>query len=125
MSLSDPRIAPPRTLAELREDTVKRIKAGGYPGRGVRPADAEAAMAALASLDPEDWARVWMAVGDCVTEEAAQAIPPEAQRELYKSAFAAYTMGRFPTITTPGKQASYDKALIAYSRYAELLPQMR
>ena len=64
MTLLDPRIAPPRTLDELRQETVKRITAGGYPGRGVRPADAESAMAALASLDPEDWATAWMAVGD-------------------------------------------------------------
>ena len=56
MSLNDPRIAPPRDLDELRAETVKRITAGGYPGRGVRPADAEGAMAALTSLDPDEWA---------------------------------------------------------------------
>ncbi|NIJ07310.1 hypothetical protein FHS31_000906 [Sphingomonas vulcanisoli] len=123
MSLSDPRIAAPRTLEELREDTVRRITAGGYPGRGVRPADAQTAMAALTSLDPEDWANVWMATGDRVMDEAEQAATPDAQRTLFQSAFAAYTMGRFPTISTPGKQASYEKAIGAYMRYAELLPQ--
>lgn len=123
MSLLDPRIAPPRTLEELRAETVKRITAGGYPGRGVRPADAERAMAALPSLDPEDWAKVWMATGDRVVEEAERAGSPDAQRGLFQSAYAAYTMGRFPTIATPGKQASYDKAVAAYMRYAALLPQ--
>ena len=102
MSLLDPRIAPPRTLEELRAETVKRITAGGYPGRGVRPADAERAMAALPSLDPEDWAKVWMATGDRVVEEAERAGSPDAQRALFQSAYAAYTMGRFPTIATPG-----------------------
>lgn len=40
MSLSDPRIAPPRTLEELREDVLRRINGNGYPGRGIRLADA-------------------------------------------------------------------------------------
>jgi esterase FrsA len=123
MSHMDSRIAPPRTLEELRQDTVKRITANGYPGRGVRPADAQIAMAALKTLDPEDWAKVWMDAGDRVTEEAEQAANPEDQRTLFQNAYGAYTMGRFPAAVTPGKQASYDKALVAYLRYADLLPK--
>ena len=123
MSLLDPRIAPPRTLEELREEVIKRIKGAGYPGRGIRLADAQSAMAALTTLDPEDWAKVWMTVGDRVLEEAAQAKTVEERRDLYKTAYATYTMGRFPTPATPNKRAAYDKALSAYMNYAELLPQ--
>ena len=123
MTLLDPRIAPPRTLDELREEVIKRIKGNGYPGRGIRLADAEAAMGALASLDPDEWAHAWMVVGDRVVDEAEATADRDAQRDLFKSAFAAYTMGRFPTPVTPGKRASYDKALAAYARYAALLPQ--
>ena len=123
MTLLDPRIAAPRTLEELRADTVKRITAGGYPGRGVRPADAQSAMAALKTLDPEDWAKVWMTVGDQVMAEAENATDASQQRTLFQAAFATYTMGRFPTISTPSKQASYEKAIVAYMRYADLLPQ--
>lgn len=123
MSLNDPRIAPPRTLDELREDVIRRIKGNGYPGRGIRLADAERAMAALTSLEPDDWAAVWMAEGDRVVAEAERAARADEQRELFKTAFATYTMGRFPTPTTPGKRACYDKAIAAYMRYAALLPQ--
>ena len=123
MTLLDPRIAPPRTLDELREDTVKRIRGNGYPGRGIRLADAEAAMAALKSTDPEDWAAVWTVVGDRVLDEAMAATDLAVRRELYKTAFATYTMARFPAPTTPAKQAAYEKALNAYRHYAELLPQ--
>ena len=122
MSINDPRIAPPRSLDELRTDTVKRIANGGYPGRGIRLADAERAMAALTSLDPDEWARVWVEAGDRVVAEAEQASDRDKQSELFKIAFATYTMGRFPTPTTPGKRAAYDKALGAYMRYADLLP---
>ena len=123
MSLLDPRIAPPRTLDELREEVIKRIKGGGYPGRGIRVADAQAALAMLTSLDPDEWAAAWIAAGDRVAEEAEAATDPDAQRDLFKSAFAAFTMGRFPTPVTSGKRAAYTKALAAYARYAELLPQ--
>ena len=123
MSLNDPRIAAPRTLEELREDVIKRIKGNGYPGRGIRLADAERAMGALTSVDPDDWASVWTAAGDGVVDEAERATDPASQGELFKTAFATYTMGRFPTPTTPGKRAAYGKALTAYARYAELLPQ--
>ena len=123
MTLLDPRIAPPRTLDELREDVVKRIRGNGYPGRGIRVADAESAMAALTSTDPDEWAAVWTTVGDRVIEEAEKTTDSNERRELYKTAFATYTMGRFPTPTTPGKKAAYDKALNAYAHYAELLPQ--
>ena len=123
MSLNDPRIAAPRTLEELRVDVIRRITSNGYPGRGVRLSDAERAMRDLGSLDPEDWAAVWMEAGDRVMAEADGATAPDDRLELYKSAFAAYTMGRFPAVTTPGKQAAYDKALGAYMRYADLLPQ--
>ena len=123
MAHLDPRIAPPRTLVELREEVIKRIKAGGYPGRGVLLPHAESAMAALTSLDPDEWAQVWMAAGDRVVEAAEQAASPDARRSLFQSAFATYTMGRFPTPVTPGKHAAYAKALSAYMRYAELLPQ--
>jgi hypothetical protein len=123
MSISDPRIAAPRSLDELRAEVLRRIQANGYPGRGVRLHDAERAMASLTSLDPEDWARVWSQAGDGAIDEAERAASPDAQRALFKSAYAAYTMGRFPAPVTPGKQASYDKSLAAYLRYAELLPQ--
>ena len=123
MSLHDPRVAPLRTLEELREEVVKRVRANGYPGRGVRLADAESAMATLTSLDPEEWAAAWMAVGDRVIAEAEAAANPDERRALYKSAYATYTMGRFPAPVTPGKRAAYDKSLDAYLRYAELLPE--
>lgn len=123
MSALDPRIAPPRTLEELKADVVRRVASNGYPGRGIRLADAEAATAALTSLDPDDWAKVWTDVGDTVMAEAEAETDPVGQGELFKTAFSTYTMGRFPTPTAVGKKAAYDKALAAYMRYAALLPQ--
>lgn len=123
MSLLDPRIAAPRTLEELKADVVRRVESNGYPGRGIRLADAQSAMEALTSLDADEWAKVWTDVGDRVVAEAEASTSPDQKRELFKTAFSTYTMGRFPTPTTPGKKGAYQKALAAYARYAELLPQ--
>ena len=123
MSLPDPRIAPPRTLEELKADVLRRVAGNGYPGRGTRLPDAERAMASLDSLAPEAWAKVWTEAGDRVMAEAEQASRADDRRELFRAAFATYTLGRFPVPVTPGKKAAYDKALSAYMRYAELLPE--
>ncbi len=123
MSLLDPRIAAPRTLEELKADVIRRIETNGYPGRGIRLPDAQAAMTALTSLDADEWAKVWIEAGDGVVAEAEAAPSNDDQRELYKTAFSTYTMGRFPTPTTTGKKAAYDKALTAYMNYADRLPQ--
>ncbi|WP_375386815.1 alpha/beta hydrolase family protein [uncultured Amnibacterium sp.] len=122
----DPRIAPPRTLDELKAAVLQRVAGNGYPGRGIRLPDAQEAMSALTSLDPDEWAAVWTAVGDRVVREAEDAEEREAREAraaLYKHAYTTYTMGRFPAPTTPGKRAAYAKALDAYARYADLLPQ--
>ncbi|WP_428149771.1 alpha/beta hydrolase family protein [Brevundimonas sp.] len=123
MSLLDPRIAAPRTLEELKADVIRRIETNGYPGRGIRIADARVAMESLSSLDADEWAKVWTEAGDRVVAEAEAVVSTDDQRELYKTAFSTYTMGRFPTPTTTGKKAAYEKALAAYMSYAERLPQ--
>ena len=55
-------IAPPRTLEELKEETLKRVQE--KPQRtmveGILLEDAKAALAKLHSLDRDEWAAVWM-----------------------------------------------------------------
>ena len=119
----DPRIAPPRTLHELKQAVLDRVANDGYPGRGIRLPDADVAMAALSSLDPDDWADAWIAVGDGVMREAERTDGAEERAALYKTAYTTYTMGRFPAAVTSRKRVSYGKALDAYAQYAALLPQ--
>ena len=64
MDLHDPRIAKPRTLDELKADVIDRVKNNGYPGRGLPLEPAESAMQALKTLEPDDWAAVWIAEAD-------------------------------------------------------------
>jgi esterase FrsA len=123
MDLHDPRIATPRTLEELKADTLERVKNNSYPGRGLPIASAEAAMQALNTLNPDDWAAVWIAETDKLMDRAASATNPKTKGDLFKAAYGLYTMGRFPARTTPGKRLAYDKSIITYLAYTATLPQ--
>ena len=123
MDLHDPRIAKPRTLDELKADVIDRVKNNGYPGRGLPLASAEAAMNALQTLDPDDWAAVWMDEADKLVDRAHGTADPRARGESFKQAFGLYTMGRFPARTTPGKRAAYERSLEAYLAYTATLSE--
>jgi esterase FrsA len=123
VDLHDPRIAPPRTLEELKADVIERVKNNGYPGRGLPLAHAESAMKALKTLDPDDWAAVWSAEADRLMDQADATADARSKGDLLKNAYALYTMGRFPARTTPGKRLAYDKSIAAYLAYTATLPQ--
>lgn len=119
----DSRIAPPRTLEELKAEVIFRNKSGGYPGVGVPFADTERAMAALQSTDPDDWARTWMVIADEKMEQAQAESDPTVKCELFKAAFSTYVVGRFPSPNSDLKRVSYNKSLDAYLAYTDLLPE--
>jgi dienelactone hydrolase len=109
-------IAPPRTLPELKAEVILRAGKQTYPLDGVALADAEIAMADLKSTSPDEWARVWIARGDAKIQQA-QAARPTNQAQLYRAAWALYSVGRFPAPTSPGRRLSYSKALDAYRAF--------
>ncbi|XSC47385.1 alpha/beta hydrolase family protein [Bradyrhizobium sp. RDT10] len=110
-------IAPPRTLNELKEETLARVERGGYPAMGLNVEDAREALSHINSLDRDEWAVAWSAIGDRYRATAHQAQGPAA-REAYYKAFQYYSMARFPTPNSPGKRAAYDRAVAAYLDYA-------
>src|SRR6185295_5817471 len=65
-------IAPPRSLDELKQETLQRVQE--KPQRsmveGILVDDAKAALATLHSLDRDEWAAVWMTFGDQYMGEA-------------------------------------------------------
>ena len=121
MSQFDARLAQPRTLEELKFEVIERVKSSGYPGRGMRLEDAEAALSLITSLDPDIWAAAWMVRADQLMDQAAKARDKASSRDLYRAAYATYTMGRFPAPTSEGKQKSYEKGLDAYKGYTDTL----
>lgn len=115
-------LARPRTLEELKQETQARADRGGYPCAGLDPAEAREALASIGSLEPDDWAAAWSAIGDrhaAAAEAAEKAGDPEAGA-VWRRAIEYYLFARFPFESSPGKLAARQKLLGAFARFGAL-----
>ena len=109
----------PRTLEELKAETLDRAARGAGPIGEVDLADARRAMDALDDLAPDTWARAWSDIGDEYMARAAKAASAAAARDAYEKAWSYYDIGRWPTEkNSPGKRRAYEKGLEAFQQYA-------
>src|SRR5437868_5085018 len=111
-----------RTLQELKEESIARAELGGYPLIGLDPADVREAFQSITSLDRDEWAAAWIALGDRYHAKAAAAAGnPNEARANYLRAWRLYSFGRWPVPSSPGKQRAYAKALQAFLAAAKAL----
>ncbi|HLQ02892.1 MAG TPA: alpha/beta fold hydrolase [Burkholderiales bacterium] len=115
-------IAPPRTLAELKAEVQERADRKVYPVSQLDAAEVREALGSLKSLDRDEWAAAWSAIGDrhVAQGKAAEASNHAAASRHYKYAFEYYLFARFPLENSPGKAKAYAKALEAFAAYAKL-----
>src|SRR3989442_15281883 len=115
-------IAAPRTLGELKAEVQERADRHVYPVSQLEPAEVREALGALKSLDRDEWAAAWSAIGDrhVAQGKAAEASNLAAASRQYKYAFEYYLFARFPLENSPGKVKAYAKALVAFAAYAKL-----
>lgn len=112
----------PRSLEELKEETLHRARNNLGPITGVQTEDAERAMASFDTLDQDLWAEVWMRNGEGHMELARDADSVDEAREHYYNAWRNFNVGRWPTEKhSPGKRESYENALRAFHEYGKLL----
>jgi pimeloyl-ACP methyl ester carboxylesterase len=105
-----------RTLDEIREESIARAERGGYPLIGLDPADVREAFQSIKTLDRDEWAAAWIALGDryyAKAREAASNNRAEANAN-YLRAWRLYSFGRWPVPSSSGKQRAYAKALQAF-----------
>src|SRR6266436_5053907 len=124
LALAAPALAQsggPRTLPELKADIEERADRHAYPVSQLEPAEVREALGALKTLDRDEWAAAWSAIGDRHMAQARKAVsnPAEASKH-YKYAFEYYLFARFPLENSPGKVKAYAKALVAFAAYAKL-----
>ncbi|TMH20529.1 MAG: alpha/beta hydrolase, partial [Betaproteobacteria bacterium] len=114
-------IAAPRTLGELKAEVQERADRHVYPVSQLEPAEVREALGALKSLDRDEWAAAWSAIGDRHMAQArkAESNPAETSKH-YKYAFEYYLFARFPLENSPGKVKAYEKALQAFAAYAKI-----
>ncbi|HUK10154.1 MAG TPA: alpha/beta fold hydrolase [Stellaceae bacterium] len=114
-------IAPPRTLDELKAETQARADRNAYPLTGLKPEDVRDALAHIHSLDRDEWAAAWSAIGDRYEEQGVAASNPKIAAENFVQAWRYYSFARWPVPNSPGKEAAYRKALKAFRDAARFL----
>jgi len=115
-------LAPPRTLDELKTEVQARAERKAYPVSQLDPAEVREALAGLKSLDRDEWAAAWSAIGDrhVARGKAAEATDRKLAAKHYEYAFEYHLFARFPLENSPGKVRAYARALDAFALYARL-----
>src|SRR6266436_5537776 len=83
-------IAAPRTLAELKTEVQGRADRHAYPVSELEPAEVREALAALKTLDRDEWASAWSAIGDRHMAQGKNASDHAKASKDYKYAFEYY-----------------------------------
>lgn len=107
-----------RTIDEIKSETLARAQTGAYPALGIQPADASDALSRIKTRDPDEWAAGWSAVADSYMAKAKAASDPKEADANFVRAWRLYYFGQWPSPTSPGKQAAYQKAVDAYLQHA-------
>jgi esterase FrsA len=107
-----------RTIDEIKTETLARAQTGAYPALGIQPADASDALGRIHSRDPDEWAAAWSAVADTYMAKAKAAADPKEADANFVRAWRLYYFGQWPSPTSSGKQAAYQKAVDAYLQHA-------
>ena len=107
-----------RTIDEIKTETLARAQTGAYPALGILPADASDALSRIKTRDPDEWAAAWSAVADSYMAKAKAAPDPKEAGAHFVRAWRLYYFGQWPSPTSPGKQAAYQKAVDAYLQHA-------
>jgi esterase FrsA len=107
-----------RTIDEIKTETLARAQTGAYPALGIQPADASDALGRIKTRDPDEWAAAWSTVADSYMAKAKAATDPKEADANYVRAWRLYYFGQWPSPTSPGKQAAYQKAIDAYLQHA-------
>ena len=116
--------APTRTWEELKQETQRRVDKNLGPVGGLKSEDAREALSNIHSLDRDEWAAAWSAIGDRYNTRAqseAAAKNNDAARDDFFWAFKYYTAARWPVPNSSGKQKAYLNALAAFRNYGRFL----
>ncbi len=112
---------PEQALAELKKVVQGQADHQAYPITGINPDDVRAVLAKLTSMNRDEWAAAWTAMGDLHAGSARAATDRAAKRENWRQAWLDDMFGAWPAQTTPGKRAAYAKSLDAFRNYGKLL----
>src|SRR5882724_7107877 len=114
---------PAEALAELKTDIQARADRQAYPIAGIKPDDVREVLGNITSLDRDDWAAAWTAMGEryIARGRAAEQTERAASRAAYHQAWLHFMFAAWPAQTSPGKRAAFPKSTEAFRAYGRLL----
>lgn len=116
-----------RTLDQLKNEVERRARHDLPPLAGIPLEDALATLAAIGSLERDEWAQAWSARGERHLERAIELGASDAgsSRREYWRAWRLFNFARWPVENTPFRKYTYPRALAAFRNYGRLLdPQL-
>jgi pimeloyl-ACP methyl ester carboxylesterase len=102
--------APIRTLEQLKAEAIARADRNAYPLIGLEPSVVRQVLETLTSLDRDEWANAWSAIGDRAIADGR-----------FEEGWRWYSFARWPVPLSPAKERAYTKALDAYRDHAKAL----
>jgi esterase FrsA len=117
-------LPPPRTVEELKAEAQARADRNAYPLSGLGAEPTREALSHIHSLDRDEWAAAWSAIGGqhVSAANAAEAAGRSAvASEEYLKAWRYYSFARWPTPNSPGKAQAYRLALEAFRNHARFM----
>jgi len=122
ISVACAQIAPARTWPELKDAVQERVDRNAYPLTGMKPADVRDILGHIGSLDRDEWASAWSAMGDRYRAQAEKlaASNRSAAAEAWIQAYRYYAFGGWPTQNSAGKKAAFEKGVQAFRKYAAI-----
>lgn len=112
-----------RTLDEVKTEVLRRSAAHLSPFEQIRHDDATRLMAALKTLDRDEWAAAWSTAGHDYEAQADKLVADGGDKkriaEFYHLAFEYCRMGRYPAPSTAGKKEAYRHSLRMYRKAAK------
>jgi pimeloyl-ACP methyl ester carboxylesterase len=115
-----------RSIGELKAEVLRRASA--TPPRdmmaGVKLDDVREALSHIETLDRDEWAHAWIAIGDRYMERGendARAGRTDKAKQNLLLAYRYYKLGHYPVDNSPEKKRAYEKGINAFLTYARYL----
>jgi dienelactone hydrolase len=111
-----------RTLEELKAEAQARADRNAYPLTGLEADEVREALGRITSLDRDEWAAAWSAIGErymAKAETERTTDPVEAGKD-FRRAWLYHSFARWPVPNSPGKQRAYERALAAFLAHGRL-----
>ena len=115
-----------RTLDELKQEIIDRAekKPQRSPAVKVDGKDIREAVAAIKTMDRDDWAKGFMIPAERHFAEGRKAEAEgktEAARESYLAAYRLFKLAHYPTNNSPQKQKAYERGVDSFLAYGKFL----